>query len=118
MQKKKKLALRKKIIAVASSVMGTTVIVPGFADVDPDAAIRKIFQFVFSVLLIGGIVMLALGIKNLVSALHEGENAPPGAVGKAIGLIISGIVLAASQWIIKAVTGFDATTFSLFGPEA
>lgn len=114
----KKFFDKKRITALSASLaMGMTTIIPAFAanEINADNAVRKIFRFIFSALLVGGVVMLIMGIKGIVTAVNEGENAPPGAIGKGVGLVLVGIVLGASQWIVKQVFGFDATTFSFFG---
>ena len=63
------------------------------------------------VLIIAGAASL---IRTIVS-IASGEQAQPGAIGRGLGLLIGGIVLAALKAIITAVIGTDPTGINFLG---
>lgn len=76
----------------------------GFCDVDVNSSTQKVMKAIFNLLLFGGIIMAAVGIGMLVRtviSMSQGEQAQPGALGRAIAITAGGIVLAAMKTITK-----------------
>lgn len=89
----------------------------GFCDVDVNSSTQKVMKAIFNLLLFGGIIMAAVGIGMLVRtviSMSQGEQAQPGALGRAIAITAGGIVLAAMKTIITTVTGQDPTAITIF----
>ena len=119
MDKIKNLGMKAKAKIVGASAMASMAVmsVMGHCDVDVNSSTQKVMKAIFNVLLFGGIAMAAVGVGMLVRtviAMSQGDQAQPGALGKAIGLTVGGIVLAALKTIMTTVTGQDPTTITIF----
>lgn len=103
----------KKSAAALLAVLST--ISPAYAAVDPDKSARNILTVVFNIFLFGGIVLLGVGIYMIGKAVSDGENAPPGAIGKGIAFAIAGLILCFAKWFVEQITGTKIDSFSFFG---
>lgn len=104
----KKLSVKLATIGVAvSTAVGTT-----FCDFDPNQGAQKVLDFIFNAMLLGGIVMIAMGAYQIVKAVSEGEAAPPNAIPKALGFLVAGLVLCAMKQILKLM-GVPVDNFKL-----
>ena len=74
---------------------------------------NKVIKMLFNILFLGGVVFLANGIRLFVSAIQQGEQAPPGSIGKAIASILSGIVMMAMKALLTAM-GVNVDNWGLF----
>ena len=74
---------------------------------------NKVIKMLFNILFLGGVVFLANGIRLFVSAIQQGEQAPPGAIGKAIASILSGIVMMAMKALLTSM-GVNVDNWGLF----
>lgn len=111
--------VRKRIgvLGAALGVLALTLTLPGYCDIDVNASTQKVMKAIFNMLLFGGIAMTAVGIGMLVKtviSMSQGDQAQPGALGRAVAFTLGGIVLAAMKTIITTVTGQDPTTITIF----
>ena len=92
----------KKVLA-AAALFG---IVPTFC-VDVDSTGQNVIKAVFNILLLGGTILTAVGIVQLVRAIMEASQgqSQPGAVGKALGMILGGVVMMAAKAVVEAIAG-------------
>lgn len=109
-----------KKMAIAS-VTGTAMTTLGFGHcstiTDPNTQTKSVMKAIFNALTIAGVVLLAVGVVTLVRIVIStagGEQSQPGAIGKGIGMVIGGILLAAARSIVKTITGQDPTELSIF----
>lgn len=81
-------------------------IAPTFC-VDVDSTGQNVIKAVFNILLLGGTILTAVGIVQLVRAIMEASQgqSQPGAVGKALGMILGGVVMMASKAVVEAIAG-------------
>ena len=87
------------------------------AEPDVNATTNKVVAAIFNIMMIGGLAMLAVGIAMLVRtiiAMSQGDQAQPGALGKAVAFVIGGVVLMAMKSVLKAL-GVPVDNFKLFG---
>lgn len=113
MSPKKVISNKTKKLA-ATFVAGLSTISPAFA-VDPDRSARSILTVVFNIFLFAGIVLLGVGVYMIGKAVSEGENAPPGAIGKGIAFAIAGLILCFAKWFVEKILGVNIDSFSFFG---
>lgn len=93
------------VMAMVSSAYCTSVSVDDLGN--------KVIKMLFNILFLGGVVFLANGIRLFVSAIQQGEQAPPGSIGKAIASILSGIVMMAMKALLTAM-GVNVDNWGLF----
>lgn len=99
MKKLKNLAAKAATVGTAvATTVGMT-----FCDMDVNDTAKKIVDFVFNAMLVGGLVMIAMGVVQIAKAVSEGEAAPPNAVPKALGFVLAGIVMCAIKSLLKAI---------------
>lgn len=105
-------------IWMRSAVVGALLLsMVGHCDIDVNASTQKVMKAIFNMLLFGGIAMTAVGIGMLVKtviSMSQGDQAQPGALGRAVAFTLGGIVLAAMKTIITTVTGQDPTAITIF----
>lgn len=109
--------VRKRIGSLGAALGVLALTLPGYCDVDVNASTQKVMKAIFNMLLFGGIAMTAVGIGMLVKtviSMSQGDQAQPGALGRAVAFTLGGIVLAAMKTIITTVTGQDPTTITIF----
>ena len=108
-----KRALGKGKAKVAGAVCGVVVLVsPAWCDISGDSALKNFLKTLFNVLTFAGVVLIIAGAASLIRtivSIASGEQAQPGAIGRGLGLLIGGIVLAALKAVITAVIGQDPT---------
>ena len=103
-----------KMLTAAVAALST--ISPAFADpINPDTSARTILKLVFNIMMFGGIIFAGIGAYMIGKAISDGENAPPGAIGKGIGFAVAGIILIAARFIVEKITGTSIDEFSFFG---
>ena len=100
--------------AKAAAAVGTAMVAvsPAWCDISGDSALKNFLKTLFNVLTFAGIVLIIAGAASLIRtivSIASGEQAQPGAIGRGLGLLIGGIVLAALKAIITAVIGQDPT---------
>lgn len=83
------------------------------AGFDGNAGAQKVINFVFNAILLGGIVMIAMGVIQIAKAVSEGESAPPNAVPKALGFLIAGIIMCAIKTVLRGI-GVPVDNFQLY----
>lgn len=109
-------AATKAKIGTASLMAGTMMTqVAAYCDVDGNSSMQNFLTTMFNFLLFGGIVLAIVGIVLLIKtivSMASGEQAQPGALGKGIGLLIGGIVLACAKLIVTSIIGQDPTTMT------
>lgn len=108
-------AKKTAMVGAAASALATMGF--GFCVNDANTQAKTVMKAVFNVLMLAGIVLLAIGIVSLVRTIISiagGEQSQPGAIGKALGMTLGGVVLAASKWLVQQITGQDPTTITLF----
>lgn len=109
-------AATKAKIGTASLMAGTMMTqVAAYCDVDGNSSMQNFLTTMFNFLLFGGIVLAIVGIVLLIKtivSMASGEQAQPGALGKGIGLLIGGIVLACTKLIVTSIIGQDPTTMT------
>lgn len=109
-------AATKAKIATASLMAGTMMTqVAAYCDVDGNSTMQNFLKTLFNFLLFGGIILAIVGIilliKTIVS-IASGEQAQPGAIGKGLGMLIGGVVLACAKLIVTGIIGQDPTTMT------
>ena len=107
---------RVKAAAVISGMMLT--VSPAWCDINGETALKNFLKTLFNVLIFAGVVLIIAGAASLIKtivSIASGEQAQPGAIGRGIGLLVGGIVLAALKAVITAVIGQDPTTINFLG---
>ena len=98
---------------VAGAIGGVLILVsPAWCDISGDSALKNFLKTLFNVLTFAGVVLIIAGAASLIRtivSIASGEQAQPGAIGRGLGLLIGGIVLAALKAVITAVIGQDPT---------
>lgn len=117
-QTKSRQNMKKRVACISTCVTAALCCVtPGFCDINGNTSAQKVIKIVFNVIMLAGIVLIAAGavmlIKTIVS-IASGEQAQPGAIGKALGLLIGGIVAAALHPIVTAIIGQDPFTMTFY----
>lgn len=100
-----------KVTGIAAGMMA--MVSSAYCSASVDELGNKVIKMLFNILFLGGIVFLANGIRLFVSAVQQGEQAPPGAVGKAIASILSGIVMMAMKALLTSM-GVNVDNWGLF----
>lgn len=103
------------ISAMSSLSAGLASVGLGFCEVNANKTMQNFMKTMFNVLTFGGVVLIAVGAVTLIKtiiALASGDQAQPGAIGKGIGLLVGGIILAAARIVVKAVIGDDPTSMT------
>ena len=103
--------------SMAASALLLT-ICPAWCDINGGTALKNFLKTLFNVLIFAGIVLIIAGAASLIRtivSIASGEQAQPGAIGRGLGLLIGGIVLAALKAIITAVIGTDPTSINFLG---
>lgn len=102
-------ALPSKIKAGVAAGIATLGIAPTFCGSIDDAA-NNVLNAVFTLLKFGGIILIAVGIVQLVKAIMEASQgqSQPGAVGKALGMIVGGLFMAVIESVLS-VFGIDTS---------
>lgn len=94
-----------KLIAAGSSALA--IVAPGYCTGgDYNGAAANVITMVFNLITMGGIVLTAMGVVQLVRciiSLTGGDQLQPGALGKALGMIIAGIVAATLKPLLGAL---------------
>lgn len=88
------------LVAVASAAQ------VGIAYADVNDTINNVLKFVFGGVTLVGIFMAIVGVVQLVRyymAVSGGDQAQPGQLGKAIGMLIGGIVCVFVKTILSAL---------------
>ena len=104
--------MAKAMMAVSGVMVAVS---PAWCDVNGGSALKNFLKTLFSVLMFAGIVLIIAGAASLIKtivSIASGEQAQPGAIGRGIGLLVGGIVLAALKAIITAIIGQDPTTIN------
>lgn len=102
-----------KLVAASLAVLG---IAPTFCgDTDINAVGSNVITATFNILRLGGIILTAVGVVQLVRAIMEASQgqSQPGAVGKALGMIIGGVVMIVIPSVLEALG--VSTEWSLTG---
>ena len=97
-----------KLTLAASSALAT--VVPGYCNTANNTA-GKVITMMFNLISVAGLVLVALGVVQLVRAiiaLSSGDQLQPGQLGKALGMIVAGIVAAALKAILTSL-GINTT---------
>lgn len=81
-------------------------------DLNVNTTAQKVIDFIFGAIQLGGVAMIAMGVVQIGKAVTEGESAPPNAVPKALGFVVSGIVMCAIKSVLTAL-GVPVTGFKL-----
>ena len=104
---------------VALAISGVLMMVcPAWCDINGGTALKNFLKTLFNVLIFAGVVLIIAGAASLIRtivSIASGEQAQPGAIGRGLGLLIGGIVLAALKAIITAVIGTDPTGINFLG---
>lgn len=109
--------LGKAMNSVVATLAAAGLVSPTYCDsTDVTTVGNNVIKAVFNVLLLGGIVLAAVGVVQLVRAIMEASQgqSQPGAVGKALGMILGGIVMAAAKTVLNAL-GVQTDGWSLTG---
>lgn len=91
-----------KAVAMVDATLAA--IVPGYCT-DVNGQVAKVINTIFGLIQVAGIIMIALGVVQLVRcvmSLTSGDQLQPGQLGKAIGMIVAGMVAAAIQGVLTA----------------
>lgn len=107
---KGKLSTKLATIGVGTAALVQSTMCNGF---DGNAGAQKVINFVFNAILLGGIVMIAMGVIQIAKAVSEGESAPPNAVPKALGFLIAGIIMCAIKTVLRGI-GVPVDNFQLY----
>ena len=103
------IAVNEKINKAAKPILTAAVaagiVSPTFCETNINDVGKNVITAVFSILQLGGIILAAVGIVQLVRAIMEASQgqSQPGAVGKALGMILGGVVMAAAKAVLKAL---------------
>jgi len=85
--------------------------------IDANSSAKNFMKVLFNAIMFAGVVLIIAGAAMLIKTivgLASGEQAQPGSIGRALGLLIGGIVAVGLKAIIKTITGVDPTTMTFF----
>ena len=85
--------------------------------IDANSSAKNFMKVLFNAIMFAGVVLIIAGAAMLIKivvGLASGEQAQPGSIGRALGLLIGGIVAVGLKAIIKTITGTDPTTMTFF----
>lgn len=102
--KEKMLSAEAKATVTAATALAT--IAPAFCDNDANATATKIINMVFNLVSMAGLVLIIVGVVQLVRAImavSAGDQLQPGQIGKAIGMLVAGVVAAGLKTILTAL---------------
>ncbi len=88
------------ILAVAGIGTATT-----YCDVDVNTVMNNTTTLVFKILTWGGIIISVVGVVMLGKAIMDSSagQSQPGALGKALGVLVLGILMLAAKSILTAI---------------
>ena len=113
---KAKQAINQNMVKAALAAGGAALMFsPAWCDISGDSALKNFLKTLFNVLTFAGVVLIIAGAASLIRtivSIASGEQAQPGAIGRGLGLLIGGIVLAALKAVITAVIGQDPTSIN------
>jgi hypothetical protein len=90
-----------KCAMAISSVMAT--ILPGYCS-DANTAMTNTINAIMNIIKFAGYIMLAIGVVQLVRcimALTSGDQLQPGQLGKALGMIIAGVIACTIETVLE-----------------
>ena len=85
--------------------------------IDANSSAKNFMKVLFNAITFAGVILIIAGAAMLIKTivgLASGEQAQPGSIGRALGLLIGGIVAVGLKAIIKTITGTDPTTMTFF----
>ena len=88
------------VLALAGISCGVT-----YCDVDVSATLNKTTDLVFKLITWGGIIITVVGVVMLGKAIMDavGGQSQPGALGRALGVLILGVLMLAAKSILTAL---------------
>lgn len=104
-------SVKEKMRSTEAKVAMTTgaafaTIAPAFCDNDANSTATKIINMVFNLVSMAGLVLIIVGVVQLVRAImavSAGDQLQPGQIGKAIGMLVAGVVAAGLKTILAAL---------------